>query len=300
MDDWTAVPERARMSPGVLVARCPISRAASRARAAFRSRGAPASRPPRRVPSPPSPRGARVGVVVVASMATSSSSSSTAAHASRRVAKVAVVGAGAAGLAAAKELREFGHDVRVFEKGRDVGGVWVYDAAVEDDALGVDPNRAIVHSSVYASLRTNLPREVMGYASFPFASSKSFSGSDDRRFCGHEEVRAYLRAYATRHDLLDAISLGEEVTDATPVVAKASDDDDATRWGPKWRVTTRSVEKGDDDDANAAVVETFDALVVCNGHYSVPRVPSLPGSEARPPRTDWSPYDRVRVVHAVP
>jgi cation diffusion facilitator CzcD-associated flavoprotein CzcO len=90
------------------------------------------------------------------------------------------------------------------------------------------------------------------------------------------------------------------VTDATPVVAKASDDDDATRWGPKWRVTTRSVEKGDDDDANAAVVETFDALVVCNGHYSVPRVPSLPGSEARPPRTDWSPYDRVRVVHAVP
>ena len=233
-------------------------------------------------------------------MATSSSSSSTAAPASRRVAKVAVVGAGAAGLAAAKELREFGHDVRVFEKGRDVGGVWVYDAAVEDDALGVDPNRAIVHSSVYASLRTNLPREVMGYASFPFASSKSFSGSDDRRFCGHEEVRAYLRAYATRHDLLDAISLGEEVTDATPVVAEASDDDDATRWGPKWRVTTRSVEKGDDDDANAAVVETFDALVVCNGHYSVPRVPSLPGSEARPPHTDWSPYDRVRVVNAVP
>ena len=106
------------------------------------------------------------------------------ATADRRV-RVAVVGGGAAGLAAAKELRAEGHTPVVFEQGTDVGGVWVYDARVEsDDVTGTDPSRAKVHGSMYASLRTNLPREVMGYPSFPF--TKVFAG-DDRRFCGHGE-----------------------------------------------------------------------------------------------------------------
>ena len=90
------------------------------------------------------------------------------ATADRRV-RVAVVGGGAAGLAAAKELRAEGHTPVVFEQGTDVGGVWVYDPRVEsDDVTGTDPSRAKVHGSMYASLRTNLPREVMGYPSFPF------------------------------------------------------------------------------------------------------------------------------------
>ena len=38
--------------------------------------------------------------------------------------RIAVVGAGFAGLATAKILREFEHDVTVFEKAPDVGGVW--------------------------------------------------------------------------------------------------------------------------------------------------------------------------------
>ena len=38
--------------------------------------------------------------------------------------KIAVVGAGFAGLASAKVLTEFGHQVVVFDKAPDVGGVW--------------------------------------------------------------------------------------------------------------------------------------------------------------------------------
>ena len=38
--------------------------------------------------------------------------------------KIAIVGAGFAGLASAKVLTEFGHDVHVFEKDSEVGGVW--------------------------------------------------------------------------------------------------------------------------------------------------------------------------------
>ena len=38
--------------------------------------------------------------------------------------KIAIVGAGFGGLSSAKVLTEFGHDVTVFEKESEVGGVW--------------------------------------------------------------------------------------------------------------------------------------------------------------------------------
>ena len=37
-------------------------------------------------------------------------------------------------------------------------------------------------------------------------------------------------------------------------------------------------------DTQEARTETFDALVVCNGHYSEPRVPAIPGSQEFPGR----------------
>lgn len=38
--------------------------------------------------------------------------------------RVAIVGAGFSGLTTAKHLRDFGHEVQVFELCSDVGGVW--------------------------------------------------------------------------------------------------------------------------------------------------------------------------------
>lgn len=57
---------------------------------------------------------------------------------------------------------------------------------VEDHPLGL--GRRHLHGSMYAGLRTNLPREVMGYECFPFDAE--FPGSRDRRqFCSHGEVQ---------------------------------------------------------------------------------------------------------------
>ena len=220
---------------------------------------------------------------------------------------MAVIGAGAAGLAAARELAEEGHDVVVFEQGGDVGGVWVYDPRTETDRLGTDPGRVRVHSSVYASLRTNLPREVMGYAAFPFTGVHA---DDARRFCGHAEVRAYLAAFADHYGLRDVVRLDTEVVSVRPVdaagVGQGGTNDggrasaaaagirtgegadaagtDRAAWGPRWRVI--SAPAGAGEGARAAGrderEEIYDAVVVCNGHYSEPRVPTFPGSDAWP------------------
>lgn len=50
-----------------------------------------------------------------------------------------------------------------------IGGLWNYtDEVEEDDPVGQDPHRRRVHSSMYADLRTNLPREVGTYETLDF------------------------------------------------------------------------------------------------------------------------------------
>uniref|UniRef100_A0A7S0RVR3 Flavin-containing monooxygenase n=1 Tax=Pyramimonas obovata TaxID=1411642 RepID=A0A7S0RVR3_9CHLO len=180
----------------------------------------------------------------------------------RRQAKVAVVGAGAAGLVAAKELRAEGHIVGVFEQAGQPGGTWVYDASIEeDDLLGVSDTRKQVHSSMYENLRTNIPREVMGYQAFWFGETFE----DSRRFCGHREVLTYLQAFAKRFDLEPMIRYNTKVLQAVPVPVEGS-----PFGGPAWKVTTQTAGK-----ENALSTEMFDALVVCNGHYTQPRLPKV-------------------------
>ncbi|KAG8092516.1 hypothetical protein GUJ93_ZPchr0012g22032 [Zizania palustris] len=176
-----------------------------------------------------------------------------------RARTAAVVGAGAAGLVAARELLREGHAVTVFERSGRVGGTWAYDARSDPDPLGLDPAApGAVHGSLYASLRTNLPRELMGFSGFAL-QGRVFAG-DPRTFPGHREVLAFLDAFAEESGVAGHVRLRAEVRRLRPLGPGEG-------WSVEWR--------GDAGDAE----EVFDAVVVCNGHCTVPLVPKLRGIE---------------------
>jgi cation diffusion facilitator CzcD-associated flavoprotein CzcO len=192
--------------------------------------------------------------------------------------KVAVIGCGAAGLVAARELVREGHRVSVFEQRDTVGGQWVYDPEIETDLLGICANRQRVHSSMYASLRTNVPRELMGFLDYSFIPNENEKdeqeqkeGSpkrDTRRYPGHAEVGSYLQAFAEHFGLMEYIHFSTVVEYAG--VCEIGENNEIS-----WKVRTRRV--GGKTPPTTSLEEDFDAVVVCNGHYFEPYVAPIPG-----------------------
>jgi cation diffusion facilitator CzcD-associated flavoprotein CzcO len=211
--------------------------------------------------------------------------------------KAAVVGAGAAGLAAAKQLRDDGHLVKVFEASNDVGGVWQYTPEVEAHPMG-NPVDTRIHSSIYASLRTNLPREVMQFDAMPFTEE-----FDARRFPHHSAVFQYLSKFADTYQLRPLISFGRKVTrlqPSKPVRTSPAGDDTGGGGGgvPRgvernatmsWTLEHAAAEglKGG-GEGGAVEREEFDVVMVCNGHYSEPSSPVFEGAEFWPGRMSHS------------
>ncbi|KAE8780134.1 Flavin-containing monooxygenase FMO GS-OX5 [Hordeum vulgare] len=166
--------------------------------------------------------------------------------------RVAVIGAGASGLVAARELRREGHSPVVLERAAAIGGTWLYD----DE-----------HSSVYASLRVNSPRECMGFLDFPFVAGTE---GDPRRYPGHREVLRYLEAFAARFDLHGLVRLQTEVVSVRRRAVAAAG----------WSVSYRSKKLA--GVGNEVEEEVFDAVVVCNGHFAERRLADIPGIEGWP------------------
>jgi len=173
---------------------------------------------------------------------------------------VAVIGAGASGLVTARELLRQGFDVTIFEQSEHVGGLWVYDPEIESDGLGTHKEKR-VHSSLYSSLRTNLPRDIMAFSDYTFDSD---GGGLNQwpRFPHHTQVRAYLNNFARDFNLVEKIQFNTQVirqeyeTSSSKITLHLSCD-----TGPNKTFTEKS----------------FDAVAVCNGHFSQPRVPDLSG-----------------------
>ncbi len=188
---------------------------------------------------------------------------------------VCILGAGAAGLVSAKTLRAAGLKCTIIEQRGRIGGVW------SREATHVGPSE----NPVYDSLKTNLPKEVMQFCDFPFPSELP-------SFVEHADVQRYLEAYAREHGLADGDGLRlctrvESITRLEPA-----------RWQVVSRPLARSAAGGSSSGSSAAAgataasgragsedaagcdVETFDAVLVCNGHFASPIAPPLPGQRA--------------------
>jgi hypothetical protein len=215
----------------------------------------------------------------------------------RKNAAIAVIGAGAAGLVTLRVLRAAGYQVVVFESSNTVGGTWSYeDVATEPDLacaallaneashlsqaadstkaaalalkteeiLGLGPATEAteashaVQSSIYANLRTNLPKQVMQFPDDNFPDELP-------SFLDHWSVQRYLLAYAQRHDLMRSIRLETRVQAVEPLSA-----DVWSRY--RVRVMTNEVKR--------SYSLEFDAVCVCNGHYTAPQIPAEPFLDA--------------------
>ncbi|EIE23106.1 FAD/NAD(P)-binding domain-containing protein [Coccomyxa subellipsoidea C-169] len=178
--------------------------------------------------------------------------------------KVAVIGAGSAGLVAARELSREGHHVQVFEQGQTFGGIWNYQDEVEDDLLGRCPERRKVHSSLYSSLRVNLPREIMSYSDFPFTPDAMRGKSQDsRRYPHHTEVQHFLEAFVEEFGLRDLIQFSTRVVEVSPLDYTCKTD---AAMNMQEFIGTY----------------VFDAVVVAVGNYHEPNLPDVEGLDDFP------------------
>ncbi|XP_065077840.1 senecionine N-oxygenase-like isoform X2 [Ochlerotatus camptorhynchus] len=161
-----------------------------------------------------------------------------------------VIGAGAAGICAAKYALQAGGEVVVFEQTDQIGGTWSYTDAVGKDKYGLD-----IACSMYDSLWTNLPKEIMGYADYTMPPQR-------RSYIHWSEVLQFLRDYA-RHFEVDKHTRFEHlVSDVRPYGS-----------GQQWQVRVKDL-KG-----NTHETLIFDYVLVCNGHYFDPKIPDYEGKD---------------------
>ena len=122
---------------------------------------------------------------------------------------------------------------------------------------------------LYNSLTTNLPHPLMAFHDFLFPPSTSL-------FPPASRVLAYLRAYADHFDLRKHIRFDTKV--------------DSLHWNAaisKWELGIIEGDKGE-----SLTKDLYDAVILSNGHYGEPRLPSIPGI------AEWQAMGK-KLVHSV-
>lgn len=162
--------------------------------------------------------------------------------------KLCVIGAGPTGMAAVKHGIDFGCDVTVFEQTDKVGGLWNFTDDIGQDKHGLD-----IHANIYHGLHTNAPKEGMGYPCFPFPTEKEES------YIPWQDILGYFQKFAEKFDLYKCIKFNHHVIRVRPLRDN------------KWEVIVKDLQLGLD------IKYQFHAVLVCNGHFSVPIIPELKG-----------------------
>ncbi|KUI52598.1 Thiol-specific monooxygenase [Cytospora mali] len=182
------------------------------------------------------------------------------------VKRVAIIGAGPCGLSAAKYLiaQQAFESVVVFEQNPEVGGVWYYSRQPSDNVqvpqvspfCPPDPpvrsgDRPVFASPMYELLHTNIPWTIMKYGDADFPH-------DGLIFPSREAVQKYLVDYS--HDVRHLVKFSTKVRS---VVLRHEGSHD------QWDIETDNLLDGQESK------DTFDAVVVANGHYATTHIPDV-------------------------
>ncbi|KAF2124330.1 flavin-containing monooxygenase [Dothidotthia symphoricarpi CBS 119687] len=191
---------------------------------------------------------------------------------------IAVIGAGPSGLTAAKYLRaeKAFSKIALFEQRPRDGGIWNYTADDRNEDLFTVPQtnpygknqdpiwkQALANvngaskgstfvSPMYERLETNIPRGLMGFKDLDWPK-------DSPLFPKHQTVLRYIEDYGK--DVEDTIRYSTQVTEVVPT----SDDP-----GSAWSVTSRDLR------TSTTTNETYDVVIVANGHFITPYIPDIP------------------------
>ncbi|KAI9898019.1 hypothetical protein N3K66_006379 [Trichothecium roseum] len=211
----------------------------------------------------------------------------------KRIESVAVIGAGASGAvtSAALDAEKYFKRIRVFERREAAGGTWIYDAAVSPGILitpgllppELDPGLKIPghlpqttppvtqerfsETPIYENLTTNVPDIAMSYSDIPFPYGP---------FVPHHIPKQYIENYFSAHGTDSFLELNTTVEDLSRVPSSSSSsssDHSDRREGWKLTLRRRDVLQKVDHWWE----EYFDAVILANGHYTIPSVPRVKG-----------------------
>lgn len=147
---------------------------------------------------------------------------------------VAIIGAGISGLAVASWCKKFGFNVFILEASSELGGVWARNSP-----------------KCYASLRCNVPREMMTMRDMPCMSSHASYPSPS-------EVCEYIETFAKTKDLLPFIKYNHSVVNIL-------------RKNDRCYDVVCKTDSGD-------IIISSDFVVVAIGQTCVPYIPDYPGA----------------------
>ncbi|KAK9704253.1 Flavin-binding monooxygenase-like [Popillia japonica] len=165
--------------------------------------------------------------------------------------KLAIIGAGCAGLVSARYCLKNDLSCDVFEQTDKLGGVWNYT-----EKIGVDDDGLPIHTVMYKDLRTNLPKQLMSYYDFPYPD-------EGKSFLTQSEVLDYMNRYVKHFNLLPVMKFHKQVTNITP-------------QNGKWKLTLIDLKTKESE-----VIEDYDSVLICNGHYHKPSMPKIEGTKTK-------------------
>ncbi|CAK7567049.1 MAG: monooxygenase [Sporothrix epigloea] len=216
------------------------------------------------------------------------------------VRSVAIIGAGSSGLTAARYIRDQGvyDHIVVYEKRSQVGGIWNYSSRptnqehIPQENPYLRPDAPLLPRNgeaeapefptpMYDDLHVNIPHPLMGFTDLAIRDVHEANHPDQPLpiYPHRQTIQEYLVAYSqeVRHLIrfntaVDDVRLlrlprAESCKDgsaANGVAADGSDD-----FVDSWEIHSHSTLN------DAPLIETFDAVIVAQGHYDITFMPNI-------------------------